>query len=388
MRVVFVTSHPIQYQAPVFRRLATMPDVELTVLFAMIPDAAAQGAGFGVGFEWDVPLLEGYRYQVLKNVASVPSVTRFSGCDTPGVYAVLKSLRPDVVIVNGWVVKTCLQALWACKRLGIPCLVRGEANNLRARPAWKRWLQRLLVSQYSACLYIGEHNRAFYTSLGVEERDLFPALYCVENERFEKSASLLREQRPQIRKEWSIAPEATCFLFCGKFEHKKHPLELLWAFRASCGSGAGIHLLMVGDGELRAECEAFVSAHDLPVTFTGFLNQSEIVRAYVAADCLVLPSNAGETWGLVVNEAMACVLPAIVSDQVGCSADLVIPGVTGQSFPFGNWEQLSELLSSLASDRPGLSRMGAKAQKHIQSYSPAKAAQGIQLAVSNVCAHL
>ena len=121
-----------------------MPDVELTVLFAMIPDAAAQGAGFGVQFEWDIPLLDGYQYQVLNNIAPMPSVTRFSGCDTPGIFEVLKALRPDAVIVNGWVVKTCLQALWACKRLGIPCLVRGEANNLRARPAWKRWLQRLL----------------------------------------------------------------------------------------------------------------------------------------------------------------------------------------------------------------------------------------------------
>ena len=152
VRIAFVTSHPIQYQVPIFRLLTQTKDIELTVLFAMLPDAAAQGAGFGVEFEWDIPLLEGYQYKVLQNVAEQPGVTHFSGCDTPGIQSELKALQPDVVIVNGWVVKTCLQALWACKRQKIPILVRGEANDLRKRPWWKRILQQTLVRQYDACL--------------------------------------------------------------------------------------------------------------------------------------------------------------------------------------------------------------------------------------------
>jgi len=385
MRTVFVTSHPIQYQVPVFRHLAAMPDIELTVLFAMIPDAAAQGSGFGVEFEWDTPLLEGYTYRVLDNVAATPSVVQFSGCDTPGIFQVLKELQPDAVIVNGWVVKTCLQALWACKRLGIPCLVRGEANNLRQRPAWKRWLQRLLVHQYAACLYIGAQNREFYRSLGVVDNKLFPALYCIENERFARSATLLRESKEQLRRNWHIAPDATCFLFCGKFEGKKHPLELLEAFRAAQPSTHGLHLLMVGDGALRAQCEAVAARYHLPVTFAGFLNQSEIIRAYVAADCLVLPSDAGETWGLVVNEAMACGLPAIVSDQAGCAADLVIPGLTGERFSFGDWEQLSKRFVQWGSEPARLVCLGSAARKHVQAYSPEAAATGIKLAAWAIC---
>ncbi len=385
MRIVFVTSHPIQYQVPVFRQLAAIPDINLTVLFAMIPDAATQGSGFGVQFEWDIPLLEGYPYQVLENVAATPSVVQFSGCDTPGIMRAIRDLQADAVIVNGWVVKTCLQALWACKRLRIPCLVRGEANNLRARPAWKRWLQRLLVHQYAACLYIGEESLRFYRSLSVAENKLFPVRYCVDNERFEAAAAQLSGQEHALRELWKIPAGASCFLFCGKFETKKHPLELLEAFRVACSSGVGIHLLMVGDGELRVECEAFASAHDLPVSFAGFLNQSEIVRAYVAADCLVLPSDAGETWGLVVNEAMACGLPAIVSDLAGCTTDLVIPGVTGESFAFGDWGRLSALFIELGSARARLSDMGLNARNHIDFYSPHKAAQGIQFAVVALC---
>lgn len=119
-RVGFLTTHPIQYQVPVFRLLAEEPGIELTVLYAMLPDSAQQGVGFGVEFEWDVPLLEGYDYEVLENVAAVPNVTSFRGCDTPAIGEVLRRLHLDLLIVNGWVVKSCLQGLWAARRLGIP----------------------------------------------------------------------------------------------------------------------------------------------------------------------------------------------------------------------------------------------------------------------------
>jgi len=204
-RITFVTSHPIQYQVPVFRQLAVMPGLDFSVLFAMLPEASEQGKGFGVDFSWDIPLLEGYAYQLLDNIAAKPSVTEFRGCDTPAIGSILKATRPDAVIVNGWVVKTCLQTLLACKRLGIPCLVRGEANNLRERPAWKRLLQRLLVGQYAACLYIGEQNRAFYRSCGVRGSKLFAAPYCVENDRFEALAQSLKNRKNQLREHWRIA---------------------------------------------------------------------------------------------------------------------------------------------------------------------------------------
>jgi glycosyltransferase involved in cell wall biosynthesis len=120
-----------------------------------------------------------------------------------------------------------------------------------------------------------------------------------------------------------------------------------------------------------------IARHQLPVTLTGFLNQSEIVSAYAASDCLTLPSDHGETWGLVVNEAMACGLPAIVSDQVGCGPDLVTPGETGAIFPFGDWSALAESLCRAAADPTELQRQGVAAE----GYSPAVAAEGIRDAV-------
>lgn len=383
MKIAFVTSHPIQYQVPVFRELTQRGYVDLTVLFAQIPDGAAQGTGFGVAFEWDIPLLEGYRYHVLKNISKRPSVIEYQGCDTPGVFEFLKSGQFDAVIVNGWVVKTCLQTLSACRRLGIPCLVRGEANHLRQRAWWKRVLQRFLIRRFSGYLYIGEANREFYRSYGVSDSKLFPCRYCVENARFEAVADD-EQLRRTARERWQISADAVCFLYSGKFETKKHPVEIVKAFRAACQSGMQAQLLMVGDGELRAECEELVRRDKLPVLFTGFLNQQLIPEAYLATDCLVLASDAGETWGLVVNEAMSCGRPAIVSDLVGCRADLIDPGRTGETFHFGDWQQLSNLLLTLSQQPEKLRKMGQQAQTRIQHYSPLEAAKGIEAAVASL----
>lgn len=398
LRLAFITSHPIQYQVPVFRLLAERDDIDLIVLFAMLPDAATQGAGFGVAFEWDLPLLEGYRYQVLNNVSKSPGVTHFSGCDTPEIRSVLQELQIDVVIVNGWVVKTCLQALWACKRLKIPCVVRGEANNLRPRSWWKKWIQRLLVRQYAAVLPIGSANREFYRSHGVSEARMFNAPYCIENERFSRAASQAECRCAELRAKWNIPQEAICFLYCGKFELKKHPVELVEAFLkahqillASPQLHRPVHLLMVGDGELRATCEAhvksFLASRLSPlatVTFAGFLNQSEIVDSYVAADMLVLTSDAGETWGLVVNEAMACGRPAIVSDLVGCAADLIEPGQTGFRFPFADWSVLSGILVDMARKNVDWPLMRDACLRRIADFAPAVAASGMATAALHV----
>ena len=360
-----------------------MKNVEFSALFAMLPNANEQGAGFGVEFEWDIPLLEGYEYKVLNNVSANPSVTRFSGCDTPGILGELKAMKPDAVIVNGWVVKTCMQTLWACKRLRIPCFVRGEANDLRQRTWWKRFLQRVLVRQYNACLYIGKASKEFYETRGVGPNKLFFAPYCIENQRFEKAAETMRAERESLRRKWGIASRDTCFVFCGKFEEKKHPVELMKSFAVAHASQKDMHLLMVGDGELRSQCEDMAARNGVPVTFTGFLNQSEIVAAYIAADCLVLPSDAGETWGLVVNEAMACGLPAIVSDQVGCAADLISPGETGDVFPFGDWGELAKKLTAFGKNQEQLKVMGANAFSRIRDYSPQNVADGILEAAKN-----
>jgi glycosyltransferase involved in cell wall biosynthesis len=380
-RIGFLTSHPIQYQVPVFRHLAVDPALDFTVFFCQIPDARMQGAEFNVSFTWDIPLLGGYEHRVLKNVSQRPSVMDYHGCDTPEIAEILAHGNYDALVINGWVVKSCLQGLRACRRLRIPCLVRGEANDLRPRAFWKRWLQRQLVHQYAGCLAIGKANAEFYRRRGVPEARLFSAPYCIDNERF--AAADDPQRRREARRRWDIAEDAVCFLSSGKLIHKKHPLELIGAYRA-CDVRNPVHLLIVGDGPLREACAALAAESPLPITFAGFLNQGEILDAYAAADCLVLPSDAGETWGLVVNEAMAAGRPAIVSDLVGCAADLVTPRETGLVFPFGDWQALAARLAEAASDRERLRCWGLSAMDRIRHYSPRVAATGISRAVESL----
>jgi glycosyltransferase involved in cell wall biosynthesis len=353
----------------------------------MIPDARQQGDGFGIPIQWDIPLLDGYDYQVLRNVSSRPSLTAFGGCDTPEVGRVLRERAFAALVVNGWVVKSCLQGLWACRRLGIPCIVRGESNVFRHRPFWVRALHRLLLRQYAAALPIGVANRRFYLDNGMPPEKLFDAPYCVDNGRFATEAAQLRPSRSELRRSWGIPETACAFLFCGKLEAKKRPMDALEALEHILGGGAprrAVHLLFAGDGPLRAELHERVAARHLPVTFAGFLNQSEVTRAYVAADALVLPSDDGETWGLVVNEAMACALPALLSDRVGCHPDLVLEGQTGYVYPVADCRALAGHMRTLAASPHLRVRLGAEASNRIRAYSIGRAVEGTRRALLHV----
>lgn len=369
LRLGLIATHPVQYQVPWFRALQARPEVDLTVLYAHLPSAQEQGTGFGVAFDWDLPLLEGYPYELLRNVASPPALSTFRGSDTPDVGRNLRELRLDAVIVNGWHAKSCLQALWACRRLGLPCIVRGDSNALKPRPLHVRLVHRVLLAQYAAFLTVGRSNAEFYRRNGVPEHKLFFGPHCVDNARFLAQAGELQPQRAALRAAWGIPAQGCVFLFCGKLVPKKRPQDVVAAVGQARQAGVRAHLLVAGDGELRAACEAQARATGVPVTFAGFLNQTEVARAYVASDALVLPSDHGETWGLVVNEAMACGRPALVSDRVGCHADLVVPGQTGEVFAFGDVAALAELVQRLSGDPGGLAALGAGARARVAAYS-------------------
>ena len=132
-RLAIVTSHPIQYQAPWFRALAQVTDLD--VFFCHRQDAAGQAeAGFGVAFDWDVPLLDGYRYHWLTNRSRRPDVSSLFGCDTPEIAGVIRDGGFDACLVCGWYLKSYLQAIQGCWRCGVPVLLRGDSQLGTVRP--------------------------------------------------------------------------------------------------------------------------------------------------------------------------------------------------------------------------------------------------------------
>ncbi|HMP72045.1 MAG TPA: glycosyltransferase family 4 protein [Kiritimatiellia bacterium] len=384
-RLLVIETHPIQYKAPLFRSFASDPRFRLKVWYAMLPDARQQGEGFESSFSWDVPLLDGYDYEVLDNRSARPSVVRWGGCDTPEVHRKLKVERPDAVLVNGWVTKTCVQALMACRRLGIPCLVRGEANDLRLRAGWKRLAQRLLLSQYQAYLAIGSANRRFYLARGCREERIFDAPYAVDNEAFEAAVAERVSRRNALRAAWEIPDDRIVFLFAGKVEEKKRPLDLLRAVHLLPPEyRSRAHVLIAGTGPREEDCRAEAARLGVQVSWAGFLNQSRMPDAYAASDVLVLPSDTGETWGLVVNEAMASGLPALVSQSVGCREDLIVEGVTGGSFPEGDLEGLAALMRGYLDQPDSCLEQGRAARRRVDWFCFRRIRDGIHDALCAV----
>src|SRR5262249_25995454 len=260
--------------------------------------------------------------------------------------------QPDAAIITGWQSLPLIQATIACIRLGIPRVVRGESNALRRRPLPVRLMHRALLNRFDAMLAIGKMNRTFYLGYGISPERMFGCPYFVDNDRFQQQIIKDKAQSQDFRSSWRIPESSTCFLFAGKLEPKKRIMDLMRAMEAAGKKCQPFHLLVAGTGEQMDEARAFAEAAKLPVTFAGFLNQTEITRAYAAADCLVLPSDYGETWGLVVNEAMACGLPCVVSEHCGSSADLgrLAPNLT---FPCGDIDALAERLVQMAGRLPG-----------------------------------
>ncbi|HWY51308.1 MAG TPA: glycosyltransferase family 4 protein [Chthoniobacterales bacterium] len=360
--LAILTTHPIQYQVPLWQALAKDGRVPFEVWYLTLHGTQpSHDREFGKEFAWDLEMLSGYPHRFL-DVASGATPSSFWKC------RLKEKLRDRIrksgtraLWIQGWQVAAYWQAAWEAKAAGVEVWLRGESNDLAPTPWWKSPVKHIalgrLFDRIDRFLYIGSANRRLYQKFAVPNEKLFPAPYAVDNQRFAEQAEALRGQRSVVRGQWSIPNDAFCVLFCGKFIPKKRPMDLIAAVRllgkergAGCGEQAKIHLLFAGSGELgdalRSRCDVVfdadahqrsedreqtsVASSQLPApgfrnpsaSFAGFLNQTEISKAYDAADVLVLPSDYHETWGLVVNEAMASGLPCIVSDQCGCAEDL------------------------------------------------------------------
>jgi len=371
-RIGFLLSHPIQYYAPIFRELATRCD--LTVLFAHRQTAEQQArAGFGRAFDWDVDLLSGYESRFLVNVARQPSTDRFGGCDTPGVADEIAGGKFDAFVVPGWGLRSYLQAAQACRRARVPVLVRGDSQlggqrNLAVRLA-KAVAFPHLLRRFDGFLYVGQRHREYLLHYGAPAHRMFFSPHCVDNDAFAAASAAARRK--------TAAPQGTTrirrVLFVGKLISRKHPADLLRAVARL--PDRSVNVAFAGSGEQEGELRKIAAEIGVSADFLGFVNQSELPAVYASADLLVLPSDGLETWGLVVNEAMACSLPAIVSDAVGCGPDLVVPGETGATFPAGDVAALASAIAGVLSLDSDLTRRHLAAKMAV--YSPARAASGI-----------
>lgn len=374
LRLAIVTSHPIQYQTPLFRELAGQCD--LTVFFAHRATSGDQAAaGFGVGFHWDVDLLSGFRHVFLSNVAAEPGLGHFSGCDTPEILDRLRDGAFDAVLICGWHLKALVQALYAAKRLGLPALARGDSQLQTPRAMWKKSIKAaaypLFLRLFDAALYVGERSRSYWKHYGYPAHRMHFSPHCIDTVWF--AARATPKARAALRHRLRIDDADAVILFAGKLVEFKRPLDVVAAASRLRRDGVMAHVLVAGSGPLADDMRSAAEVSGVPLHLLGFCNQTEMPAAYAASDVLVLPSDGSETWGLVANEALACGTPIVVSDAAGCAPNLAADGAVGRTFPVGDVVALAtEVAAALRAPPPADAIHGLS-----ERYSLSSAAAGI-----------
>jgi glycosyltransferase involved in cell wall biosynthesis len=355
------------------------------VYFAHRQSAEQQAsAGFGVAFNWDIDLQSGYHNRFLTNVSRRPSADRFWGCNTPDIGREIANGHFDAFVVPGWSLWSYWQAVQACRRCGVPVLVRGDSQLPAQRNGLLRAAKELgfpwLLRRFDGYLYVGQRNREYLTHYRVPPARLFFSPHCVDNAAFRAGAQVARERPPSEGSGRSAGRKQ--ILFVGKLVQRKNPLDLLQAAALLQGRGVSLEVGFAGSGELTGSLARFAQTAGLSVRFHGFVNQSRLPEIYAAADVIALPSDGSETWGLVINEAMACGVPAVVSSVVGCGPDLIEPGGTGATFRLGDIAGMAAALEAVLGFEP--SATAKSLADRMQIYSPAAAADGIVRAANSL----
>ena len=370
MRLLYLVSHPIQYQAPLLRLIARDDDIQLMVLFEHMGSIRARyDQGFETEIAWDTNLTDGYTHKVVTSSTEVEDNLR----------------ETDVLWVHGWDTWLKHRALSAARRLRVPVLMRGE-NTLNAMPdgphlrgVLKRAYLNWIFRHCRGFLCIGSDNRAYYAAHGVEPTRLFEMPYAVDNAAFRMAS-----QGSDIgaRELYNLDPRRPIILFAGKFLERKNPVLLLEACRKLNREKTRYpYLVFVGEGEEGARLRELSS--DLEwVRFLGFRNQSELPSIYAMSNVFALPSR-DEPWGLAVNEAMACGTAVISTDQCGCSADLV-DDIVGRSVPADDHDALVAALTAVLADASTSECMGSAAQGRIAKWSYAEDIAGLKVALKAV----
>ncbi len=373
MRIAIVTTHPIQYYAPLFRLLAKEREIELKVFYtwSQSQKGAKYDRDFGKMIEWDIPLLDGYPFEFINNVAKDPGVHHFNGIYNPDLNKAIRAWKPSFLLVIGWNFRSHL----ACMRYykgRIPVLFRGDSTLLDEEPGVKRILRRIFLrwvyNKVDYALYVGKSNHDYFHKHGLKESQLYWVPHAIDNGRFNGPDDYDQEAK-KWRRELGISEDDLVVLFAGKLEPKKDPDFMLRL--AKNLQDPRLKLIIVGNGKLERELK-IPGSQDNRIIFLDFQNQQKMPLVYRLADIFVLPSRGpGETWGLAVNEAMACKRPVIVSTKCGCAPDLVVENMTGWLFEPGEKGDLKikEQLQKILDDRSILDSMGDWAWEKLQPYS-------------------
>jgi glycosyltransferase involved in cell wall biosynthesis len=375
-RLVIVTEIISPYRIPLFNALAQNPDVDLHVIFLGDTDPKLR--------QWQVYKQEiNFSYQVLpswrKRIGKYNALLNF------GIQKALEQSAPEVVLCGGYSYIASWQALRWARRNRVRFLLWSESNlqDMRRRYRFVEFLKKQFLKRSDGFVVPGRSALEYLRAQGIGESRISIAPNAVDNDLFAKAAESARRNALALRRELALPDRY--FLFVGRLVREKGIFELLSAYlNLSEQLRREIGFVFVGDGEARQELQSFGSSISPGnVRFVGFVQREQLGAYYGLAAALVLPTYT-DTWGMVVNEAMACGLPVIVSRAAGCAADLVHENRNGLLVTTRDVHSLETAIGTLAQRRDLCEAMGACSAQHIQSYSPEEWSASIARTIQKV----
>ena len=368
-RLVVLSEIIAPYRIPVFNALARHQEIDLHVVFLAESDPGLR--------DWRV-----YKEEIQFSYEVLPSWRqRIAGQKlllNRGLKDALRRAMADVVVCGGYNYPAAWQALRWARRHQVPFVVWVESTeqDFRSRAPAIEFLKRRFLKACSAFVVPGKSSFQYVMKYGARPEVVFTAPNAVDTKFFSSRAAAIRDAGETHRRALQLPPRF--ILFVGRLVREKGLLDLLQAYgKLAPEQRAAVGLVLVGEGPDRAEltrCSSDIKPGQ--VQYAGFVHREQLAGYYALAEAFVFPSHT-DTWGLVVNEAMACGLPVISSEAAGCTADLVQEGWNGRVVSRGDVAQLASAMEEVAKDSALRTRMGNRSKERILSYSPEACADGI-----------
>jgi len=345
---------------------------------------ASYDSGFGKEVKWDIPLLDGYTYQFLKNFSVSKSMDcKWYNAINFSILNVIRKTSSKILVINGWSYFSDWLVIIAGVLFRKKIWVRAD-NPLsqEVKKGWKAKLKKLILRKllfpcFDKFLYVGTESKLFFEYYGALPNQMIYTPHAVDNSMFQEYYNDNIHLKSTIREQCNIPKDSFVFLMCAKFIREKNHSDIVKAFTKLKDQHS--FLILVGDGPLKNDIHTHIATHQIKnILLTGFVNQSEIAKYYQISDCFIL-SSSKETWGLAVNEAMNFALPIIISDACGCAFDLVEQGVNGFVYPVANTIALANAMQLLMVNNSICKEMGVHSFRKINSFSYATIVNNIKV---------
>jgi 1,2-diacylglycerol 3-alpha-glucosyltransferase len=376
LRLVIITEIISPYRIPLFNALSRRMNPQIHVVFLAETDPVLR--------QWNV-----YKEEIKFSFEVLPSSrARLGGHHVllnRGMRRALKRAQPDVILCGGYNYPAAWQALLWSRNRRIPFVLWSESHegDMRRGRRTVEFLKSEFLRRCSGFVVPGTAAREYLCRSGVDETRIFTAVNAIDNMFFSQQAEIARNNAIRLRAELRL-PERY-ILFTGRLVREKGIFELLAAYaELEPALRDSIGLVFVGDGPSREELKSeAASVSPGVIRFVGFAQREHLPAYYALADMLVLPTHT-DTWGMVVNEAMACGLPIVVSNVAGCAADLVNEGLNGRIVRSKDVSELSFAIRELAENPDLLEAMRLNSIQRIGDYSPQQWSDGIVQMVEKI----